>query len=160
MDKKRLYIAGPFSTPDEKKELTRMIDALKQECEGAKSFDMDIELYIPMEFSVEDDFQKEDGTWNLPNQEWARQVYDNDIKELKKCDAMVCMYTGHRGTTGTAFESGYAKALGKPIIGYIPEFAKNENMSLMILNSIDHVMYENGMFEMFKMVDRGKFNQK
>lgn len=160
MDKKRIYVAGPFSTPDEKKALTHMIDILKKGCEDAKAHDLDIELYIPMEFKVEGDFQKEDGTWNLPNQEWAHRVYENDIKELKNCDMMICMYVGHRSTTGTAFEIGYATALGKPIIGYIPEFAKNENMSLMILNSMDHMMFDNGLFEVFSMEDRGKFNQK
>jgi nucleoside 2-deoxyribosyltransferase len=68
----RIYIAGPFSHPEEREALQHMIELVKKRYPDAN-------LYIPMEYKVPGDFQKLDGTWNLANHEWAKKVYESDI---------------------------------------------------------------------------------
>lgn len=142
MKKKKVYIAGPFAEPHHREALRHMIDIIKHS-EDADKF----ELYIPMEYKVEGDFQKEDGTWNLPNHVWAYQVFVNDKKELDQSDMVVALYDGRKGTTGTAWEIGYAFAKDIPVVGYIPEYAKKEPMSLMVINSFAGVLLENGLVD-------------
>ena len=118
------------------------------------------ELFIPMEHKIDGDFQKEDGSWNLSNPEWSRRVYAMDTKAIDECDIMYAMYTGHFGTTGTAFEVGYAKARGKQIVLYIPEWAKENNVSLMIFNSTPAYLTEDGSVRLFTDEYLNQFNQK
>ena len=113
-----------------------------------------------MEHKIEGDFQKPDGTWNLSNPEWARRVYAMDTNAIDNCNVMVALYTGHFGTTGTAFEIGYAKAKKIPVILYIPEWAKENNVSLMIFNSAHRYMDEQGRFRRMTEQFLNQFNQK
>ena len=142
MEKTHIYIAGPFAEPYHRKALLHMIDLIKQS-EDADKF----ELYIPMEYKVKGDFQKPDGTWNLPNHVWAYNVFQADLEALNKANMVVALYDGRKGTTGTAWEIGYAYAKGIPVIGYIPEHAKKEPMSLMIVNSFTGVLLENTLVD-------------
>ena len=147
----RIYIAGPFSTEQERESLKKMISLVRQNFPYAK-------LYIPMEFKVPGEFQKPDGSWNLENYDWARQVYLNDLKHIEEATKMFAMYTGRNATTGTAWEIGYACAYGIDTYLYIPEWAKEKDMSLMIINSALGWMDEFGViryvnedfFKMFK----------
>ena len=73
--------------------------------------------------------------WDLPNQEWAKKVYDNDIKELTNADMIICIYNGFNfaGGTGTAWELGFAKAMNKDVIVLCTDIKSKQ--SLMIVNS-------------------------
>lgn len=150
----KVYIAGPFSTEQEKESLKKMIELVK------KNFP-DYSLYIPMEYKVEGDFQKEDGTWNLPNHEWARKVYFEDVKNLKSSTCVVAMYLGRQqSSTGTAWELGLASAYGIDTILYIPEWAKKNTMSLMVLNGVLGYMEEDGTLRYVKEDTWKDFDQK
>ena len=48
--------------------------------------------------------------------EWARNAYAKDIEELSRADAVVVLYYGNYSDSGTAYECGYATALGKPVV--------------------------------------------
>ena len=133
----KIYIAGSFSTPENKKSLEKMIDLVH-------THHKEYELYIPMEYKVEGDFLKDDGTWNLENHVWAENVFFADISAINNSDMLIVLYNGHKGTTGTAFEIGYAYALNKPIIAYIPEETIGKDVSLMIVNSFSGYMDKNG----------------
>ena len=149
----KVYIAGTFSTEESRKSLLEMIAIVKKA-------HPEFNLYVPMEFKVKDDYQKPDGTWHLSNEVWAKKVFDNDIKELSKSTMVIAMYSGHLSTTGTSWEIGYAYAKGLPIIAYIPECAKNQNMSLMIMNSLDGYMNDDGDIIMNTNELLNKYNQK
>ena len=132
-----IYIAGPFSTEQERESLKHMIELVK------KKYDAD--LYIPMEYKVEGDYQKDDGSWNLPNEDWAKKVFAHDLDKLTLCDKVIAMYTGRQQSqSGTSWEIGYAYAEHIPITIYIPDWAKNNPMSLMVINSAEDFMLENG----------------
>ena len=148
-----IYIAGSFSSYRDRESLQKMIDIVRSEYP-------EHHVYVPMEFKVKEDFQKEDGTWFLPNRTWAKKVFDNDIAELNKMDLMFVMYTGHKSTTGTSFEIGYAYSREVPIVGYIPDWAKGENMSLMVLNSFSFYLTDAGVIGTVNNEYLSQFNQK
>lgn len=153
----KIYVAGSWSTPQEKESLMGLIAELKARSEANPGV---YSLYIPMEFTVEGDFQKADGTWNLPNYEWAHQVYQKDRHELEACDMVIAMYTGHRGSTGTPWELGFCTGIHKPFYLYIPEWAKDNDMSLMILNSATGFYQDQQCHACLDLAKLGQFNQK
>lgn len=149
----KIYIAGPFSKFRERRSLKHMIEIV------AKRYNHS-DLYIPMEYKVPGDFQKLDGTWNLANHEWAKKVYESDIKHLNEAEMVFVMYIGHYCSSGTVWEMGYAKGKKIPVIAYIPEYAKSKDMSLMVLNSFDGYIDEGGFIHEFTEEELSKFNQK
>lgn len=53
----------------------------------------------------------------------AKAIYRTNIALIKRADAVIanlCPFRGPEVDSGTAFEVGYAIALGKPVVGYIP----------------------------------------
>ena len=48
--------------------------------------------------------------------EWAYQLFETDKSEIEKADAVLALYYGSNGDTGTAWECGYAAAVGVPVI--------------------------------------------
>lgn len=149
----KIYIAGPFSTECERESLNKMISLVKQNFPAAK-------LYIPMEFKVPGEFQKPDGSWNLENYDWARQVFLSDLKHIEEANKVFVMYTGRNSTTGTAWEMGYSCALGIDTYLYIPEWAKEKDMSLMVINSGLGWMDEVGTIRYVNEEFLKMFNQK
>lgn len=149
----KIYIAGPFSKPRTKKSLKEMIKIVTKRY-GEST------LYIPMDYKVPGDFQKIDGTWNLSNAEWAKSVYENDIKHLNESDIVFVLNVGLYRTAGTVWEAGYAKGKGIPVIAYIPEWAKKNDMSLMLMNSYDGYIDKDGYIHKFTEEELLKFNQK
>jgi len=54
----------------------------------------------------------------------ARHIYATNIAHIANCDAVVAnldFFRGPEPDSGTCFEIGYATALGKPVVGYVPE---------------------------------------
>jgi nucleoside 2-deoxyribosyltransferase len=78
---------------------------------------------------------------NLSRKERARRVYNGNLGMIRMADAIVanvCDFRGKDVDSGTAFEIGFAVALGKPVFMYI-----NDIRSLR--NKISH--YEDGYDE-------------
>ena len=148
----RIYIAGPFSHQKEREALQHMIELVRKRYPDAN-------LYIPMEYKVPEDFQKLDGTWNLPNHQWAQKVYESDIKHLDTASMVIALYVGHYCSSGTVWEMGYAKGKGIPVIAYIPEWVKGD-MSLMVMNGFDKYLGEDGNIHPITEEFLSKFNQK
>jgi nucleoside 2-deoxyribosyltransferase len=82
--------------------------------------------------------------------EEKRRIYEGDISALKASDVVVAVLDGVEVDAGVAYEIGYAKALGKPIIGLKTDyrtFSKMEEINLIlevplgrICKSIDEVI--------------------
>ena len=151
--KEKIYIAGPFSTFREKSSLQKMISLVR------KNFP-DAELYIPMDYKVPGEHQNPDGTWALKNYDWARQVYLNDLANLDSATKVFAMYAGRDSTTGTAWEIGYACALGIDTYLYIPGWASRNDMSLMVLNSPLGYIEDDGEIHYVHYNFLERFNQK
>ncbi len=51
----------------------------------------------------------------------AKWIFEADCAQIRECDGVLANLSAFRGPSidvGTAFEIGYAKALGKPVVGY------------------------------------------
>jgi len=67
--------------------------------------------------------------------EEKRSIFNHDIEALKKCDFVLAILDGLDVEAGVAFEMGYAKALGKPIVGLKTDyrtFSNIESINLML----------------------------
>jgi nucleoside deoxyribosyltransferase len=115
----KIYLAGSLHTDELKTNIKTVVDFLRSK---------ENEVYSPMELKIPN-------AWDLPNHEWAKKVYDNDIEELTNADMIVCIYNGFNfaGGTGTAWELGYARAMGKDVIVLCTDIKSKQ--SLMIINS-------------------------
>ncbi len=94
----RIYLAGPFFNEEEIRNVEYAEAVLAK-----RGFS----FFSPMRH----DADAEKGTT-----EWARQLFEMDVEEIRKADAVVALYYGASGDTGTAWECGYAAALGKPVV--------------------------------------------
>lgn len=105
MNRPRIYLAGPdVFLPDapaaaaRKKELCR-----RHGFEGAFPFD------AVLDFT------------NLSPRQKAMRIYHADVALMDSCDICVAQMTPYRGPSmdvGTAYEMGYMRAQGKPVLGY------------------------------------------
>ena len=73
-------------------------------------------------------------------------IYRNDRDAIDRCDLVVANLNGITTDDGTAWELGYAFALGKPCIGYFSDWRarfpnENEHVNLMIECSLEHFVH-------------------
>ena len=64
-----------------------------------------------------------------------KAIYEGDILALKASDAVVAVLDGMEVDAGVAYEMGYAKALGKPVVGLKTDyrtFSEMEEINLML----------------------------
>ena len=126
----RIYFAGPLFTPEDKK-INEYFAALLRA-------DKDKQVYLPQEYKVKD-------AEKLLNEDWAQKVYKHDMKMLEHCDMLIAIVRGGKASDdGTAFEIGYAAALGKRIWIYADE---REPISLMFLNENIKIFESGSLFD-------------
>ena len=51
----------------------------------------------------------------MSQEDWAREVFKMDVAAIQECDMLFVVYDGLYSDSGTAWEIGYAYALGKDI---------------------------------------------
>lgn len=111
----KIYLASPLFTEFERENVKAVASYLRSKGHS---------VYVPMEHSIEN-------AWDYPNHEWARMVFDEDVKAIRECDEVHCIYYGLYSDSGTAWECGFAYALGKPV--ELIDQSNNE-VSLMVIN--------------------------
>ena len=112
-----IYFADPLFTEEDKK--------INEYLAAQWRSDEYNQVYLPQEYKVKD-------AEKLPNEDWAQKVHEHDMEMLKTCDMVLAIVRGGKASDdGTAFEIGYAAALGKRIWIYADE---REPISLMFLN--------------------------
>ena len=96
----KIYLAGPCDTENR----YNMVQIAKvfREYGG-------YEVYCPWELKIEN-------AWDMSQEEWARKVFEADIKAIQECDTFVMITSGRESTAGTNWENGYAYALNKHIV--------------------------------------------
>jgi len=83
----KIYLASPLFTDYEKQKVKEVATSLREH----------YEVYVPMEHQVDD-------AWKKANWIWAREVFEEDIKQIQECDFVVCIYYGLYSDSGTAWE--------------------------------------------------------
>jgi nucleoside 2-deoxyribosyltransferase len=69
-----------------------------------------------------------------------RAIFERDLKELEGSDVIVAVLDGPDVDSGTAFEVGYARARGKPVVGLKTDFrvfARGEELNNMLTQSLE-----------------------
>ena len=111
----KVYLASPFDA-ELRKDMNDAIDTLRNKCF--------MEVYAPVEHSIPN-------AWDYPNDEWALMVFESDINAINDADVLVLLSYGRKQTAGSAWEAGYAFAMGKKVI--VVEM-NDEIASLMVSN--------------------------
>ncbi|MBX4197856.1 nucleoside 2-deoxyribosyltransferase [Candidatus Parcubacteria bacterium] len=102
----KIYIAAPLFNDIEKKRNVEIRDYLQG---------LGFETYLPQEDgSVAFDRIKS----GEERSKVRTVVFENDIKAIKECDAMLCVLDGRVPDEGMCIELGMAYILGKKCIGY------------------------------------------
>ena len=113
-----VYLAAPLWTAEQKERITSLAEVLRRE---------GYSVFVPMEHEI-------DNAWDMPQHEWSKKVFDTDIEAIHNSAAVVAIYNGLYSDSGTAFEIGYAHALGKDI--YVVPCLETNEISLMIKNAV------------------------
>ena len=129
----KVYVACPMN-PTYRESEQRVVTALR-----LRGYN----VYFPAEFKVPD-------AWSLPNPEWGKAVYDNDIEELNMANVVVLLYYGQETATGSIWEAGYACAKGKKVI--LVEMLGGIKDSLMIFNGAYAVLQGEKEIEHYDLI--------
>ena len=96
----KIYLAGPCDTENR----TIMVKVARILREYGH-----YNVYCPWELKIEN-------AWDISQEEWARQVFEEDIKAIQECDIFFMISQGRESTAGTNWENGYAYGLNKHIV--------------------------------------------
>lgn len=112
----KFYIASPFFNEEE---LTHVKDIEQVLQEGGH------QMFSPRQNQLPE--------FEFASFEWRTNVFRNDINHIKWCDALIAILDDNYGDTGTAFEVGYAYAIGRPVYLYNPS---GNIINLMITDAL------------------------
>lgn len=112
----KIYFAAPLFTQAEIEFNEKVCNVLRGE---------GFEVFLPQENDDNDD-SRDAGC--------LRRIYDKDISGVIWCDTVVAVIDGGDADSGTSFEMGYAKALGKRVIALRTDFRSygDELVNLML----------------------------
>ena len=68
-------------------------------------------------------------------EQWSRETFLSDRSNLEEADVVVMLYHGNYSDSGTAWEAGYACALGKPVVAVHACNSEKVGSNLMIHES-------------------------
>jgi nucleoside 2-deoxyribosyltransferase len=74
--------------------------------------------------------------------DFAQRIYERMMEAIERCDAVVAMLDGVSTDAGTCIELGYARALGKKIVGVRTDFrgVGAEGLCPMTAGVCDHLV--------------------
>ena len=113
---KKVYLASPFFNDMERGGMQATLSALRTQYS---------EVYAPFEHTIPN-------AWDMSNKEWGKAVFQADIEAIKQADIVYVIDHGHYSDAGTAWECGFAYALGKEVIHCIVDITAT--YSLMMAN--------------------------
>ena len=119
----KVYLASPFFNQEENNVYNNVINILRDQ--------ENIDLFVPKEHTIPN-------AWDLTNRVWAESVFAVDILGIQRADVVVVLNFGMYSDSGTAWECGYAYALGKKVVNVCVGYDKD--FSLMMLNGTNCVV--------------------
>ena len=119
----KVYLASPFFNETEINVYEKVIALLREE--------KDIDLFVPREHTIPNG-------WEMPNHQWAENVFAVGLLALQKAEVVVVINHGMYSDSGTAWECGYAYALGKKVVNVC--VGCDKAFSLMMLNGTNCVV--------------------
>lgn len=129
----KFYLASPFFNEEELKHVNHIESMLRLEGHT---------VFSPREQQLPE--------FEFGSFEWRTNVFRNDINHIKWADAVIAILADNYDDTGTAFEVGYAYAVGKPVYVYNPT---GNIINLMVTDSL------HGYFETLAEVAEYDFHE-
>lgn len=120
---KKIYLASPFFTMEELATYRDIIHRLR-----AAGYS----VYVPQEHEIPN-------AWDYSNKEWAKKVFEMDVDAIRNCDVVMVLNFGMYSDSGTAWEAGFAAALGKECVQVLCG-GDNATYSLMMMNGCSKVV--------------------
>lgn len=117
----KIYMAGAFFRPETKSKIDAYAAGFRR---------LGYDVYVPQEHTVPN-------AWEMSQEDWAKEVFKMDIAAIQDCDMVYAVYDGLYSDSGTAWEIGYAYALGKHIAINVNENVND--MSIMPFASADFI---------------------
>ena len=143
MDKIKIYVAGPFFREGERERLEKLREFFSKD----EFFDK-YEFFFPMDHKIT-------GGENMPNGEWAWNVFNMDVEALSQSKLVIAVYDTHYSDSGTAWELGYAFARNIPVLLLCTNLEADN--SIMPLVAADRVYkfdaFVNGQYFDFEQFD-------
>lgn len=102
----KVYIAGPLFNESEKNRNAELNDYL---------ISLGIQTYLPQK---DGSIAADRIAAGEQKEKIRKEVFENDIKAIKDCDAMLCILDGRVPDEGLCIELGMAYMLGKKCYGY------------------------------------------
>ena len=125
----KVYLASPFFNEKENEVYKSVIKSLRNDRH---------KVFVPKEHTIPN-------AWDLPNAVWGESVFAVDILGIQKCDVVVVLNFGMYSDSGTAWECGYAYALGKKVVNVL--CSDDNTYSLMMLNGCNTYVKIDNIFE-------------
>lgn len=122
----RAYLAGPLFNQQERQWNRRFRDELH-------TLMPRVRITLPQDFRV-------DNRFNAP--EHYNTIYQQCIDAIMESDIVIAVLDGADVDSGVAFECGYAKALGKPVLGVRTDYREGaeRGVNLMLANGCTHIV--------------------
>lgn len=120
----RTYLAAPLFSEAERSYNSRIAALLRENL---------FEVFLPQEAG--DDSVSRDHTEH-------ERLFSTNVRALDRADIVVALIDGADADSGTAWEMGYARALGKPVVALRTDFrwvGRSERVNLMLEQSSDVV---------------------
>ena len=134
------YIAGPCDT-EHRNAMVNIAKFLRSR---------EKKVYCPWELHIEN-------AWDMSQEDWARKVFDEDIKALNDCEMVIMISYGRISSTGSAWEQGYCYAKDIPV--HVIQ-VNMESTSLMVYCGCNNFVnldntYSTMMSELQWIIDHG-----
>ena len=120
---KKIYLASPFFNAEELVVYKETIRRLRS---------AGYAVYVPQEHEIPN-------AWDYSNADWAQKVFEADLDAIHDCDTVMVLNFGMYSDSGTAWEAGFAMALGKECVQVLCGY-DNATYSLMMLNGCHKVI--------------------
>ena len=145
---KKIYIAGPLC----EKENRDFLEQIDKICK-----DLGFDTFLP---------HRDVGLYG-GDQTKIKSISERDLNEIKTCDLMIGVLNGIYVGAGTAWEMGYAQAIGKKVIGLKTDREVRESVSevsVIIAGQVDIAEnieeLKNKLVDNSRMESRMKYNTK
>lgn len=116
----RIYLAAPLFSQQERQYNRRLAARLMERLPHA-------EVVLPQDFRV----GPGGGTYN--DRRHLQMVFKHCLEEVRAADMVLALLDGADADSGVAFEVGFARALGKPVLGVRTDFRQLQIKGLNVM---------------------------
>jgi nucleoside 2-deoxyribosyltransferase len=116
----KIYLAAPVFSQMERQYNRRLAEKLQS-------------LLPKCQVILPQDFRVREGAASFNDRRHLAGVYQRCIEELTGADVVLALLDGADADSGVAFETGYARGLGKPVLGVRTDYRQSQVKGLNLM---------------------------